>query len=65
MAPGTTPAVVEHCDKCGTELADAQARHHRYRIEDVHEDERTHTGRLCADCLVDFEEWLAAAPLSE
>lgn len=57
--------MVEHCDKCGTELDESQARHHQYRFEEVHDGSMSAEGRLCADCLADFKSWLAAGPLTE
>lgn len=57
------PHVVEHCDKCGTELEPDQARHQRYRVEHVADDVDTLEGQLCADCVVAFAEWLDAESL--
>jgi len=54
--------MVEHCDKCGTELAETQARHQRYRIEDASDSSTTLEGRLCSDCFWAFEEWLETRP---
>ena len=50
--------MVEHCDKCGTELDPEQARHQHYRMEHASDSESTLTGRLCSDCFWSFTEWL-------
>lgn len=52
--------MVEHCDKCGTELHEEQARHQRYHVEDAKESSKVTDGHLCADCYHDFREWLDA-----
>lgn len=50
--------MAEHCDKCGTELHEEQYRHQRFRIESVSESDEALEGRLCPDCVLDFEKWL-------
>lgn len=50
--------MTEHCDKCGTELSESQARHQRYWMENADESEEFLKGRLCSDCFWDFGEWL-------
>lgn len=53
--------MVEHCDKCGTELEPSQARHQRYHIEHQSETVDARRGCLCSDCFWGFTEWLEAA----
>ncbi|AEN05110.1 hypothetical protein Halar_1365 [halophilic archaeon DL31] len=50
--------MVEHCDKCGTELDPSQTRHQQYQIEHPSNSADTLEGRLCSDCFWKFEEWL-------
>lgn len=50
--------MVDHCDKCGTELDPDQHRHQRYRVDDPSNPEDTLEGRLCPDCVWEFKEWL-------
>lgn len=57
--------MVEHCHKCGTELAADQARHRTYRVESPADDQELLTGRLCSDCVVAFEEWLNQSRIVE
>jgi ribosomal protein L32 len=52
--------MVEHCDRCGTELDPDQRRHQRFLIEDAADGESALEGRLCSDCFFEFEEWLEA-----
>jgi hypothetical protein len=52
--------MVEHCDKCGTELDPDQPRHQRFLIESAADGTETVSGRLCSDCFFEFEEWLDA-----
>ncbi|MFC6989384.1 hypothetical protein ACFQJD_12955 [Haloplanus sp. GCM10025708] len=52
--------MVEHCDKCGTELGESQARHQRYRMESAADPSDVTEGCLCSDCFWEFEEWLEA-----
>lgn len=51
--------MVEHCDRCGTELDPDQPRHQRFLMEAAG-GEQTMEGRLCSDCFFEFEEWLEA-----
>jgi uncharacterized protein with PIN domain len=50
--------MAERCDKCGTELDPAQARHQQYQIEHASNSVDTLEGRLCSDCFWEFKEWL-------
>jgi hypothetical protein len=50
--------VVEHCDRCGTELDPDQARHQRYRMEQATDSDDTLEGRLCSDCFWESKTWL-------
>lgn len=50
--------MVNHCDRCGTELEPSQARHQRYRMEHASNSLDTIEGRLCSDCFWEFAEWL-------
>jgi hypothetical protein len=50
--------MVEHCDKCGTELRASAPRHQRFLMEDAADESATMEGRLCSDCFWDFKEWL-------
>ncbi|MFB6303005.1 MAG: hypothetical protein ABEH78_09120 [Haloferacaceae archaeon] len=52
--------MVEHCDKCGTELDPSQARHQRYRMEHASSSVEPVEGRLCSDCFWAFQDWLEA-----
>jgi hypothetical protein len=50
--------MAEHCDKCGTELDQSQARYQQYQIKHASESVETLEGRLCSDCFWEFKEWL-------
>ncbi|WP_436933770.1 hypothetical protein [Halovenus marina] len=50
--------MVEHCDKCGTELGQDQYRHQQYRVDHPANPDETLEGRLCADCFWDLKAWL-------
>ncbi|WP_336035512.1 hypothetical protein [Halobacterium yunchengense] len=57
--------MVEHCDRCGTTLDPEQPRHQRYCFEAAVDDTETVTGRLCADCFFEFEEWLETKSVTD
>lgn len=50
--------MVEHCDKCGTELDPEQYHHQQYRIDHPGESEKVLEGGLCSDCFWDLKAWL-------
>ena len=57
--------MVEHCDKCGTELDPDQPRHQRYTFEYTGDGGGITTGRLCSDCFFEFEDWLETKSITE